>query len=535
MTPHPDDFDQLAGVFDTRIAPSPAFAERLRQRLHTDAESSPESVHKVAHPALPIVTTSQEKLATVQASPEISQRRARRTLRPAWFGSLETAAAAILVFALVFGTIYSLQREPSSNKHGSQIVASPNATPESTANEVNWGGDAGHSWAFDMPSSTSYVFIKQGGESSSFADRQSVISNGTTIVTLHPPSSPTQGAMLEAFSPNETPRWTLDLAVMPGMAIDNEHLYAIRILDSEDKLGSANRQLVAISLETGKIAWTGPDIGTTGKTSFSWAPVVKNGVVFVADAKGSAYALKASDGGSIWESKVPDDAVPDRADGSSVTQTGGVIALNADGVFVAGWVNTIRKLDPQTGKELGTIALPDGTSQYDLQIRGNTLVATGIFDDLNQTVNSMLLAIDTATSDIRWEQRLPTRFSGNLVLLKDRVIVPRVDAGTSGPPISFDSYDFQTGKLVWIPADFLSLKNVAISALDGPVPLLFATGSDGTLTVINADSGDVIAEKSSRFQDDGSNFRPLPVFASGDTLIFVQPDGAWFTITPGSK
>ncbi|MGI8486555.1 MAG: PQQ-binding-like beta-propeller repeat protein, partial [Thermomicrobiales bacterium] len=441
MTTSPDEFDQLTGVFDTRIAPSPAFAERLRQRLHEETENTQEPTRQPAQALRVSGTTPQATPTTVQGSPNSSQRRARRSLRPAWFGSLETAAAAILVFALAFGTIYGLQREQSTRDHGSEIVASPIANQVSNSG-INWGGDAGHSWAFDMPSFTGYVTIRQSGESSSFANVQSVISNGTTIVTQHPPSSPTQGAMLEALSPNETPRWKLDLAVMPGMAIDGTHLYAIHTLDSEDKLGSGNRKLVAISLETGKVSWTGPDIGTTGKTSFSWAPVVSNGVVFVADAKGSAYALKASDGSSIWESKVPDDAVPDRADGSSVTQTGGVIALNGDGLFVAGWVNSIRKLDPQTGKEFGTIVLPDSTSQYDLQLRGNTLVARGV-SDTPESYASSIVAIDTSTGKFRWSYEYPTRYDGNAILLDDRVVLPA--RSSADAPIQMDTIDLQTG------------------------------------------------------------------------------------------
>ncbi len=532
-TPIPDDFEQLTGAFDTRIAPSPAFANRLRQRLHAETGSTPEPVPaKPAQPALMPAATSRDVQPASRETSEVHQRRIRRSLRPSWFGSFETAAAAILVFALVLGTIYGLQKEQPAQDHGSGVVASPIANQVSKG-ESNWGGDAGHSWAFALPAFTSSLIrIDQAGESSSFADRQSVISNGTTIVTQRPPSSPTQGAILEAFRPNETPRWTLDLAVMPGMAIDGEHLYAIHILDSEDKLGSANRQLVAISLETGEIAWTGPDIGTTGKTSVSWAPVVKNGVVFIADAKGSAYALKASEGSSIWKSKVPTDAVPDRADGSSVTQTGGVITLNADGLFVSGWVNTIRKLDPQTGKELGTIVLPDGTSQYDLQLRGNTLVARGVSDTPESSASS-IVAIDIRTGKIRWSYEYPTRFDGNAVLLEDRMILP--GRSSADAPIQLDIIDLQTGDISTVPNVSFDVYTVVLSALDGESPIIFIVDQNYALTAINADTGDVVATQPAPTGEVVMRTRQLPVFASGDTLIFVQPGGAWFTITPGSK
>ncbi len=537
MTTLPDEFDQLTGVFDTRIAPSPAFAKRLRQRLHEEAESTHKPTRQPSPTLRVSAATPPENLTTFQGSPDRSRYRARRSLRPAWFGSLETAAAAILVIALVFGTIYGLQREQSTQDHGSGVMASPMAN-QGANGEVNWGGDAGHSWAFHQPAfASNSVSIKQGGESTSYANQMAAISNGKIVITHGPTdlSNLTQGYRINAFSLNETPRWTSALWIMPGMAIDSEHLYAIRILDSENNPGSANRQLIAISLENGEIAWTGPDIGTTGMTRFSWAPVVKNGVVFIADAKGSAYALKASNGSAIWESKIPADAIPNRADGSSVTQTGGVVAMNDAAIYVSGWVNTVRKLNPRTGKELATIQLPEGTQFYDLQLRGNRVVATGTFNDADKSSTSTLSAIDTATNNIRWTQVLPTRFDGNLVLLKDRVIVPRVDGGTSGPPISFDSYDIQTGKYVWIPAEALNLKNVTISAVDGPSPLLFISGSDGTLTVVNANSGDVIAEKPSPPLNDGSSLRQLPVFISGEALVFIQPGGVWFTITPGSK
>ena len=531
MTPHSDDFDQFTGVFDTRIAPSPAFAERLRQRLHADAESSPESVHKVAHPALPIVATPQEKPATAQVSPDSSRHRTRRSLRPAWFGSLETAAAAILVFALAFGTIYGLQREQPTENHGSNVVTSPVATPASRANEVNWGGDAGHSWTFDLPSwKSKYVTIKQGGESSSFANRQAVISNGTTIVTQRPPLSETEGPLLEAFRLNETPLWTQDIAVMPGMAIDEERIYVIQDVLTNNVV---SRPLIAISLQSGEIVWTGPNVASSGKLSWNWAPVVQDGVVYIADSAGTTYALNALNGRTIWESKVPDDAVPNRADGFSVTQTGGVITLNADGVFVAGWVNTIRKLDPQTGKELGTIALPDGTSQYDLQIRGNTLVVIGVVDGRDPALPSSIVAIDTSTGKIRWSYEYPTRYDGNAVLLEDRLILPArssVDA-----PIQLDTINLQTGAISTIPNVSFDVYTVVLSALDGDSPLIFVVDQNYALTAINADTGDVVATRPAPAGEVTKRTRQLPVFVSGDTLIFVQPDGAWFTITPGSK
>lgn len=535
--PH-DDFDQLTHAFDDRIAPAPAFSDRLRQRVHATAAAqagAPLSGDALAPCSAPPANQSVARTPREAVRPT-NQR--MRWARPRWMGAFETAAAIVLVIAIAFGMIYGLRMDSPSERHGSGFVATPAATANPTASgqEFNWGGDAGHSWAFDLPTWTSRtVTITQGGESSSFANRQSVISNGTTIVTQRPSVSDTEGALVEAFSLNQTPRWTTNLRIMPGMAIDDKQLYAINVLDSADYPGSANRQLIAISLKTGEITWAGPDIGTTGMTRFSWAPVVRNGVVYVADAKGSAYAVNASDGSTIWESKIPADAVPDRADGSSVTQTGGVIAMDDRALFVSGWVNTVRKLDPKTGKELAVIQLPEGTRHYDLQLRSNTLLATGAFDDENRSLESMLVAVDTSTDVIRWTQDLPLRLDGSLVLLIDCVIVPRHDGESGSLQIGFDSYDLRTGDRTQMPVKNLPLEGVAISALDGLTPLLFVAGSNGSLTIINADSGDVIGGESPRAAANDQRVRTLPVFASGEMLIFVQPNGNWFRITPGSQ
>ncbi len=543
--PRDDDFHQLMGALNQPIAASPAFADRLRRQIHTTAgmqatasESNPGSSVKSLITPQRVHNPAPLQLRKPLPDPANGSRTLSHTFG---FTLFSAAATILLVLAIAGGAFYSLIRSSESDQteRGSDIraiIATPSivAGQSSTGSGGNWGGNSGHTWTSDLPQFASgFVDISPSGKNAGLANMQSVVSNGTILVVQRPSLSETDGPKLEAFDLNGKPAWTQDIAVMPGMATDDQHLYTIRTLDSQAEPSTANRQLVALSLETGAIAWTGPNIGTSGYAQFSWAPVVSDGIVYIADTEGTTYALKASDGTIIWESRVPADTVPNRADGSSETQTGGVIAMDDKAIYVSGWVNTVRKLDPKTGKELATIALPDGTSSYDLQLGGNTLIASGIFDSQDSEVASSIVAIDTTTAKIRWSYEYPTRYDGNAVVLADRVIVPVRSAKDA--PIQLDAIDLQTGAITQVPNLTLTAYYVSLSATEGKEPLLFVVGSDGSLTVVNATTGAVIAEESPSTAITSGSFRQPPVFVSGDARIFVQSDGTWFTITPRSK
>jgi outer membrane protein assembly factor BamB len=540
--PRDDDFLQLMGAFDQPIAASPAFADRLRRQLHTTAgmpatasESNPGS--SVKSLIAPLQVHNPAPLQSREPGPGPTNG-SRAHSHPFGFTLFSVAATILLALAIAGGAFYGLMRSPESDQteRGSDIraiIATPfiAAGQSSTGSGGNWGGNSGHTWASDLPQFTSgFVDISPSGKNAGLANMQSVVSNGRILAVQRPSLSETEGPKLEAFALNGKPAWTQDIAVMPGMAIDNDRVYVI-----QDDLtnASVNRRVTAISLPGGEIAWTGPNVGTSGKLAWDWAPVVSDGIVYIADTAGTTYALKASDGTIIWESRVPADTVPNRADGSSETQTGGVIAMDDKAIYVSGWVNTVRKLDPKTGKELATIALPDGTSSYDLQLGGNTLIASGIFDSQDSEMASSIVAIDTTTDKIRWSYEYPTRYDGNAVVLADRVIVPVRSAKDA--PIQLDAIDLQTGAITQVPNLTLTAYYVSLSATEGKEPLLFVAGSDGSLTVVNAITGAVIAEESPSTATASGSFRQPPVFVSGDSLVFVQSDGTWFTITPRSK
>jgi len=542
-TPHDDDFHQLIGAFDQPIAASPAFAERLRSQIHANADTQATvSVLKSRSSTRSLAATSwirnsePQRLHQPQAPVPESDAGRHRILHPFGFTLLSTAAAILLMLAIAGGAIYGLTRSSGTGQveHGSDrraIVATPSAAIEPTDTAGNWGSNTGHTWAYDHPRFASgFVDIGTGGKNSSLANIQSVVSNRTFLVSQHPSLSDTQGPKLEAFHLDGSPAWTQHIAVMPGMAIDNDRVYVIQNdLTNE----SVNRPITAISLPSGEIAWTGPNVGTSGKFAWAWAPVVKDGIVYIANTAGTTYALKASDGTAIWESRVQADTVPNRADGSSETRTGGVIVMEDKAIYVSGWVNTVRKLDPQTGKELATIALPGGTSSYDLQLGGNTLIAPGIFDSQENETASSVVAIDTTTDKIRWSYEYPTRYDGNAVVLADRVIVPVRSAKDA--PIQLDTIDLQTGAITQVPNMTMTAYYLSLSATEGREPLLFVAGSDRSLTVVNANTGGVIAKESPPTATASGSFRQPPVFVSGDALIFVQSDGTWFTITPASR
>lgn len=153
--------------------------------------------------------------------------------------------------------------------------------------------------------------------------------------------------------------------------------------------------------------------------------------------------------------------------------------------------------------------------------------------DTPESYASSIFAIDTSTGKFRWSYEYPTRYDGNAILLDDRVILPA--RSSADAPIQMDTIDLQTGDISTVPNVSFDVYTIALSALDCESPIIFVVDQNSALTAINADTGDVVATQPAIADEVVNRTRQLPVFASGDSLIFVQPDGAWFTITPGSK
>ncbi|MGC4192121.1 MAG: PQQ-binding-like beta-propeller repeat protein [Thermomicrobiales bacterium] len=516
---HPtiDDFDQLRGALDMPVAPAPAFAERLRAELHRHTAA----IAQVT-PATPEQPSRQPAPARPDDRSPMPLHRHRSFFRP------DAVLAAAILILVSLGVVIGLSRLNDSPQSISRDLGDGSSGQDGLpqSRDGNWGGGTGHTWAFSLPGfDTGNASITQGGENSSFATSQSIVSNGSLIVSSHP--QPDGSFLLEAFTLTGNPRWQVPIGAMPGMAIDNDRLYLIQT----SYTGAENpRPLTAISLETGEVLWTGPDLASTGKAPWGWSPIVANGVVYVANQRGGAYALDAETGAMLWEAPVADDAVPARADGSSETQTGGSIALGKDGLFVAGWTNTIRKLDPATGKVLATITLDPGMTNLDLALRDSTLIAKATVPD-DGPGTSTLVAIDTGTTDIRWTKATPTRIDDNMVMLPDRVIVTRVDQGNV-PTLNVDGYRLTDGELLSIPMPMIETSGASLSAIDGPKPLLLIASADYALTVVNVETGDVVATQEAPANPPEVRFRQLPVIRVGDVLVFVQPNGDWFRITP---
>lgn len=539
----PDDFDRLRGMLDSPIAPSPRFAQRLRAQVHEHANATATASAPTAPPEASFMSTPLTLPPTIEGKPP-RPRPAIQALTPAartshrlrrWEPALAAAILVLVITGVVIGlSRLSLDEHDPSHRLAGSVLATPSATVTAHLSTVEstWGGDAGHSWAFDVPGFTSgQVRIEQGGEASGFANRQAAISNGSLIVTQHWKQADDDETFLEAFTVKGPSLWQVPIGAMPGMAIDDERLYVIRA-DRYTSTPSASRPLIAISLETGEVVWTGPDVGSSGKPTWSWSPIVANGTVYVADGKGSTWAVDAATGETRWESIVPDDAVPDRPDGSSATRTGGSIALGDGALWVAGWTNTIRKLNPATGKELATLTLDAGLRELDLALRGTSLAVRANTEDANGHVTSVLIAIDTDTDHVRWSQALPVRVDTNLVVLSDRVIVPRIDDGPV-PMLDIDAYDLRTGERTDIPMRSLETASVSLAAIDGPKPLLVIVSQDGSLTVVDVDSGDTVGEHAAQSPSASTGHRPLPILIiGGETPIVAQPNGSWFRIVP---
>ncbi|MGC4105205.1 MAG: PQQ-binding-like beta-propeller repeat protein [Thermomicrobiales bacterium] len=532
-SPPQDDFNQLHGMLDAPIAPSPRFAEHLRAQVHERAAIAATTAGSATEgPAMSIAKTP--PLTTVPPH-ERHLRNVGAPHRPRRFASALAGAILVLVITgLVIGLARLSPNAGKPNHHlAGQVIATPTTTASTASGAVNWGGDAGHTGSFDLPGfGNGQVTIGQGGENSGFANRQAAISNGSIIVTQHWKQSDADSTFLEAFSLKGTSFWQVDIGAMPGMAIDGERLYLIR--DARDALTApVSRHLTAISLETGDVLWTGPEVGSSGKATWGWSPVVAGNTVYIADGTGSAYAVDAATGKTRWESLVPDDAVPDRADGSSVTKTGGSIALGDGTLWVAGWTNTIRKLDPESGELLATITLDEGLQELDLYLRDTALVARANQRTIDTPTTSVLVTIDTTTNAIRWTQGLPVRVDDNLVVLADRVIVPRVDDGEI-PTLNADGYMLATGERRSIPMPMLETSMASLAAIDGPTPLLLIVSQDGTLTIVNGETGDVVGHQPSQVPSDQATYRPLPILlVGGETPIVAQPNGSWFRIIPG--
>lgn len=363
----------------------------------------------------------------------------------------------------------------------------------------------------------------------------------TMGMNKNPQDIENQGKQLQAFDfKTMTLLWSKSIAVEPAMAMDQERIYAVQSSGSGNEVPKVH--LVAISVATGEIVWTGPELYGNGYRQFSAGPVLRNGVVYVADEFGSTFAVKSSDGSTLWESPVSRTDVPEQSGRLSNTPTGGVIALTDDAVFVSSWFNTIRKLDSGTGAELNTFTTPSGTQRLELQAQGDVLIVSaerprgdstprpsGTYD-LGQPYD--LLAMNAGDGTVLRPHEIAD-LPGNVAVGTDRVIVPVRDDPEA--PIRLATFGLRDGVVKEVAMEPIPTRSMALSATgDGDTPLLFVAQSNDGIRVIDVSSGKTVLAEDATASSDNAG-RPLSITFMNHQPVFVTSDGRVFSLIPGSK
>jgi outer membrane protein assembly factor BamB len=320
------------------------------------------------------------------------------------------------------------------------------------------------------------------------------------------------GVAESAPPPTLSLRWTYDA----GEAIDSSPAIA----DGAVYLGSANGDLLALDLASGKLRWKYSTGGSIGESS----PAVGGDAVFFGDLEGTVHAVSVRDGSRLWTFKT----------GSEIKSSP---TIAEDLVLVGSYDTHLYALEARTGKvrwKLQTngpvhatpavrdrivyitgcdetfraVRLSDGGVVFSIPTGAYT-GASPVMDDRRAyfgTFNYDVVGVDLKTRKIAWRYRNPDRefpFYSSAVIVDNRVIL-------GGRDKAVHAIDAASGKGLW---KFMTQARVDSSPAIA-AGRIYVGSSDGRLYVLDAATG----QKQWEF-DAGSAVTGSPAIASGRVVI----------------
>jgi len=290
----------------------------------------------------------------------------------------------------------------------------------------------------------------------------------------------------------------------------------------------ANRQLVCLSADDGKLLWTWKDRFTTyrhnGLNSFAAStPAADAERVYLTWASGGRYLAVAIDhnGKKVWQRDLGDFNAKHGA-GASPVVIDGVVLVGNDHL---GKISTLNGLDAKTGKTIWKIDRKNGPSSYmaPLIIRAEGARPQAIFASCAEGVTS----VDPASGKINWSVQCNFSlkvvaspvYAGGLIYISTgrgggrESAVIRPPSGAKKAHIAFKL----DKEVPYVPTPVAVGDNV------------FVLNDNGTLTCIEARSG----KKLWREKFSGVHY-PSPV-RIGDRIYVINNKGDIHTIRAADK
>lgn len=503
------DFVQFTGRFDRPVSPSPAFTKSLREKVFAaesgDATSSP-----------PLKTVPARSATTVAWDSADGKAAPRHREWPRFPRHLQAAAAILIVLSLVSSlAIFRQPDEPS------RLLFQP--APGGASIEVNQGGNPGRTWNFGDVEPALGDSLQPLSESSDLVSSpyNAVVVGDSLIAQLYIGNLQ---KLIRYDLNSQTVLWSETYPIAGPIASDGARIFAV---SESFTSGIGSSQLMAIDVETGRVAWMGPL--TASRVSGATSLLLMDGRVFVADFLGNVLAVDAVTGSTIWstpetiltptaEERMDMDGLPPNLVGSE------------HGLYVAYSTGEVSRFDAATGQKLESLKASEEEGDQEIFItlsatdsRLLARVAHAPGDTEEPFVD--LLVLDPLSLEVISELQVYGIFS-NVVLLRDLAYF--AVAGDAREPILIVIMDLNSGEIrETVPG---------ISAEQ----FLFLSASGGTL-MVTTDLGDVIfidtADHSILFHEalplDSPAF-PRPALMWNEDPITIPGDGniyGFFTVT----
>jgi hypothetical protein len=258
MASRADHFKQLTGAFDEPIAPSPAFAARLREHIVAELAAAPTS------PATSPNGVKEDSMVATSTVPSTPIRRLRPGQRPKaprylrWTKPMALVNVAAILLLLVGIVRFfapdkpapdSTYRLPAIASHASGSPIAPNVSLNGSASM--WGANPGRTWQM----------AATAPDLSGAALSTIMTGNGDTLITstvisdekIFAASAAPGRTFLNAYDiVTGRQLWSTPFRVSGGMVVRGNRLY-FYIADSDTK-----HRLMALNTDDGSPLWTGP-------------------------------------------------------------------------------------------------------------------------------------------------------------------------------------------------------------------------------------------------------------------------------------
>lgn len=506
------DFRQFTGRFDQVVAPSPSFAASLRSRVLDPPVSN-------RNPS-PIMPTAPLPVTAAAAGTTHADDVWRA---PRWMRTIEAAIAAVIVISIVGASAHFRQPEALFD-----IASQP--TPEAARNE----SDPGRTWvvgnvAPEMGGFRMNPSIPEFNNGSGDPDSDGVIVEDSYVYAW----AGDTGDALVRYDLNTHERlWSTPLFMTGKLASDGELVFGMH---SSRHTESDSSTLTAIDLESGEIAWEGPELANRFISSSSF--IVSGDHIFATDYLGNTVAVDRRDGSQLWQ--FPESFVAPAGDEDAISgpirYTAPQLAVNDEAVFLSRPSKAVLKLDRVSGTELGSINLVDeyGADIFMsiIQVRDNRLVVSALHaervsgeDDIRGYTPTTVLIFDASSLALQSRTELMD-IRGNAVITADAIYLPT--AIEEDGEARLYRLDPGSGELSDPLAGVAARWDMKLSA-SGDV--LMATGDPSTIAFFDLNTGEPIGQVELGITNMETPFRG-PVRLWGNNPIVITGLGEVYVVT----